>query len=87
MNKSWFVYIIECSDGCLYTGITTDVERRFREHQGLEGKNRGAKFFRGRRAIRVGFIEPHETRSAASKREIQIKRMSASMKKTLLSQN
>ncbi|HBC56914.1 MAG TPA: GIY-YIG nuclease family protein, partial [Gammaproteobacteria bacterium] len=45
-KKQWYVYIIECSDGAYYTGITTDLKRRFAEHA---GNGKGAKFFYGRR--------------------------------------
>ena len=67
MQEPWNLYIIECSDGSLYTGITTDVERRFMEHQGLGRKGRGAKFFRSRVPLRVCYVEQHPDRSAASK--------------------
>lgn len=76
----WSVYIIVCEDGSLYTGISTDVERRFRQH--CSGK--GAKFFRARRAVRVGYRETGYTRSAASQREAAIKRMSRTEKLALL---
>ncbi|MDD2900653.1 MAG: GIY-YIG nuclease family protein, partial [Desulfuromonadaceae bacterium] len=67
----WFVYIILCSDNSLYTGITTDVERRFRQH--AEGT--GAKYFRGRKPLRVVYIECGHNRSTASSRETRIKEM------------
>ena len=82
-ENNWFVYIIESTDGSLYTGITTDVERRFREHQGLEGKGRGAKFFRGRTAMTVRYREEYSNRSDASRREAEIKKMQASAKRAL----
>lgn len=82
-KNSWFVYIVESSDGYLYTGITTDVERRFKEHRGLAGKNKGAKFFRGRTAIAVRYTEVFADRSEASKRESTIKKMSAICKRNL----
>lgn len=66
---SWQVYIILCSDGSLYTGITTNVERRLRQH--AEGK--GAKYFRGKEPLQVVYQEGGHTRSGASKREAQIK--------------
>ena len=82
-ENNWFVYIIESSDGYLYTGITTDVNRRLREHQGLEGKNKGAKFFRGRKAVAVMYTEVCDNRSEASKRESAIKKMHVSEKRAL----
>lgn len=68
----WFVYIIRASDGRLYTGITTDVQRRFDEH-GRPGK--GARFFRGRRPVKVVYTETHPDRSSALKREAAIKNL------------
>ncbi len=61
----WSVYIICCDDGSLYTGISTDVERRFREH--LETP-RGAKFFNGRKPREVVWREGGHTRSSAGRR-------------------
>ncbi len=65
----YFLYILECGDGSLYTGITTDVERRFEEHK--EGA--GGHYTRSRGAVKVRYIEKHADRSSASKREAQIK--------------
>ena len=78
---NWIVYIIEASDHSLYTGITTDLDRRFRQH--VSGKG-GAKYFRGRKAISVKFSEEHATRSAASQREAQIKKLCRSDKIKLI---
>jgi putative endonuclease len=83
-SVSWFVYLIESSDGRLYTGITTNVERRFLEHQGVLGKDRGAKFFRGRRPVAVVYTESHPSRSEASRREAEIKKLSAAAKQALV---
>ncbi len=68
---TWQIYIILCSDDSLYTGITTDVERRFRQH----ADGRGAKYFRGRQPMRLLYLESGHTRSTASKREAEIKSM------------
>ncbi|MFA7405781.1 MAG: GIY-YIG nuclease family protein [Pelobacteraceae bacterium] len=76
----WYVYIIQCSDNSLYTGITTDPERRYRQHS--EGG--GAKYFRGRRPLEIVYLESGHTRSSASKRELQIKKMSHGDKTELL---
>ncbi len=65
----YFVYIIECSDRSLYTGITTDVERRFNEHKNGEGGH----YTRSREVVRIVFTEEHPDRSSALKREAQIK--------------
>ncbi len=69
---SWFVYIIEGSDTNLYTGITTDVKRRWHEHLNLKA---GAKYFRGRKPKVLVFVEACENRSEASKREAYIKKL------------
>jgi putative endonuclease len=86
MEKSWFVYIIETECGALYTGITTDVERRYAEHLAVKkGGNLGAKYFRGRSPRRLVYTETCEGRSAASKRECEIKAMSRKQKLALVS--
>ncbi len=69
---SWHVYIIESSDGSLYTGVTTDVERRFREHF---DSRKGAKYFRGRQPVAVVFSEGHPDRGSAQQREAAIKKL------------
>lgn len=80
--NNWLVYIIKCSDNSLYTGITTDLARRWKQHCG-ELKN-GAKFFRGRKPQRLAFVETEHCRSSALKREYQIKQLSRSEKLTLI---
>jgi len=80
-NDSWSVYIIRCDDGTLYTGVSTDVARRFAEH--LAGK-RGARFFNGRRPLEVVFTETGHTRSAACRREAEIKRLSRAEKLAMI---
>ncbi|BBH53760.1 GIY-YIG nuclease family protein [Fluviispira sanaruensis] len=68
----WIVYIIESTSGKLYTGITTDLERRLTEH--ISGK-KGAKFFRFSAPEKILYNENFQTRSDASKREWEIKKM------------
>lgn len=68
----WTVYIIRCDDDSLYTGITTDLERRFREHG---DQPRGAKYFSGRKPLEVVYMENGHTRSSASRREAAIKKL------------
>jgi putative endonuclease len=77
MTMNWQVYIILCSDNSLYTGITTDIERRFRQHR----EGRGAKFFRGRQPLRMVYLENGHSRSSAASKELQIKAMSRAGKK------
>lgn len=76
----WHVYIILCSDDSLYTGISTDMERRIRQH----ATGRGAKYFRGRRPERVLYLEGGHTRSTASSREAEIKGMTRADKCILI---
>lgn len=82
-SASWYLYIIETECGMLYTGITTDLDRRLAEHQGKAGKKKGAKFFRGRRAKSIRYAEKMADRSFASKREYEIKKLSATAKRAL----
>ncbi len=79
----WFVYIIEASDGSLYTGVTTDVERRFTEHCGA---GKGARFFRGRKPLEVVYTESHPDRSSAQRRESVIKKLTRGGKLELIGQ-
>lgn len=75
MNKKiniWFVYILRCADGTLYTGITTDLARRVKEHN--TGKA-GARYTRSRRPVVLVYSEAVENRSEASKREHAIKKL------------
>jgi putative endonuclease len=78
---NWFVYMIEASDSAYYTGITTDVERRFDEHS---SSSLGAKYFNGRSPVKVIYEESGHTRSSASKREYEIKQLSRRQKELLV---
>jgi putative endonuclease len=78
----WTVYIICCDDSTLYTGVTTDLERRFREHR---DHPRGAKYFNGRKPLEVVYSETDHTRSSACKREAAIKKLSRDEKLRLIS--
>jgi putative endonuclease len=78
---TWLVYIIEATDGRLYTGITTDMARRWQAHSG--GKH-GAKFFRGRQPARLCYLERDHDRASASRREAAIKKLSRPQKLQLL---
>lgn len=77
---NWLVYIILCSDGSLYTGITNDLERRLHQH----ANRRGAKYFRGRTPGPVVYLERGHDRSSASRREAAIKRLSPQAKRSLI---
>ena len=83
LDTNWTVYIIRADDDTLYTGVTTDVERRFNEH--MQGP-RGARFFNGRRPLEVVYTESGHTRSTACVREARIKKMNRAEKLALLDQ-
>lgn len=76
----YFVYIIKCKDKSLYTGITTDVERRFAEHKAGKGGN----YTRSKKVIKTVYMERRTNRSSASKREAVIKRLSRIEKLSLI---
>jgi putative endonuclease len=80
--NEWFVYIIRTEKNRLYTGITTDVERRFKEHSGE--KTRGAKFFRSDRPQEIVYIESCKTRSEALKKEAKIKGLTRRQKDSFI---
>jgi putative endonuclease len=79
----WTVYIVQCSDGTLYTGVTTDLSRRLREHNG-QG-SRGARFTAARRPVMPVYHERANNRSAAGKREAAIKKLNRRQKLELIS--
>ena len=82
MISTYYVYIVECADSSLYTGITTNLEKRLRQHNGeITG---GAKYTKTRRPVKLVYSEPSENRSTASKREYQIKQYKRSEKIKLI---
>ncbi|MCP3849150.1 MAG: GIY-YIG nuclease family protein [Gammaproteobacteria bacterium] len=80
VKNEWQVYIILCSDNTLYTGITTDVEKRFAQHK----NKKGAKYFYGRSPEKIVYVERGYNRSEASKREYEIKQLSRKKKLSLI---
>ena len=78
--SSWRVYILRCSDRTLYTGITTDLERRLAAHR--DGS--ASKYTRARRPVRLVYQESHSDRSSAAKREAAIKKLSRPAKLALI---
>ena len=82
MDKKWQVYILECSDGTLYTGITDNLEHRVAVHN----DGNGAKYTRSRRPVKVVYLEQCLDKSCALKREIAIKRLSRQEKLKLISE-
>lgn len=73
--------MIRTSDAQVYTGITTDMARRWREH---ESGKAGARYFRGRKPVQLCYLEEEHNRSTASQREYAIKSLSATAKKHLI---
>ncbi|SFC20034.1 putative endonuclease [Halobiforma haloterrestris] len=80
MADDYVVYVLECADGSLYTGYTTDLERRVAEHDAGDG----AKYTRGRTPVELVHHERYETRSAAMSREYEIKQLSRREKERLV---
>ena len=81
----WHLYLIRCHDGSLYTGITTDVARRFAEHQGNKGT--GAKYLRGRGPLALVFQKKLGSRSLALGIERKIKKLPKASKEELIRDN
>lgn len=78
----WYLYLVRCANGHLYTGVTTDVTRRFSEHQ--SGGIKSAKYLRGKGPLTLMYQEKVGTRSDALKREIAVKKLSRAQKLALI---
>ena len=76
----WYLYILQCGDGSLYTGITTDVEKRLEAHR----SGKGAKYTRGRSPLKLKYREACGTHSDALKRELEVKHLSREEKLALI---
>lgn len=81
MSKRFYTYILECSDGSLYTGYTVNLEKRLREHN--SGKS-GAKYTRSRRPCKLVYFEEYQTKQEAMRREVAIKKLSRKEKLDLI---
>jgi len=82
VKDSWTIYIVRCSDNSLYTGIAKDVRKRVLEHN--SGNKLGAKYTRSRGPVTLVYTEGAETRSDATKRECEIKKMAKKAKEMML---
>jgi len=80
--SEWFVYMLRCADNSLYTGVTTDVERRVDEHN---ADNSVTKYTRVRQPVSVVYFEGAGSRSEACKRESQLKKLTKKDKEALVS--
>ncbi|HBF08759.1 MAG TPA: endonuclease [Gammaproteobacteria bacterium] len=78
-TEQWLVYILECGDTSLYTGITNNIARRFMQHK----KGTGAKYTRSRLPLKIIHLEMYPDRSTASKRESEIKKLTKKAKREL----
>jgi len=78
--KPWFLYLIECQDGSIYTGITVDIDKRYAAHK----TGKGAKYMRSHPPKRLLKVFEFENRSAASKAEYQLKKLSAHDKRAIV---
>ena len=78
LMRRYFLYVLECSDSSLYTGITTDIQRRLREHN--EDNKRGSKYTRSRRPVKILAAKIYNDRSEASKAESRFKKLSRQQK-------
>ena len=79
MDKKWILYILQCKDGTLYTGITDNLQRRIQAHE----TGKGAKYTRGRGPLKLCYAEECENHSIALQREIAVKKLSRSEKLAL----
>ena len=83
MEATWYLYILRCGDGTLYTGITTDVEKRLEAHR----SGKGAKYTRGRGPLELVYQERCADHSEALKREFAMKQLSRQQKEALIAGN
>lgn len=82
MSQRWWVYIVECCDGTFYTGVTTNMARRIRQHNGeLTG---GARYTSARRPVDLKYLEESSDRSNALKREYRIRHLPKQQKQQLI---
>lgn len=80
MERKWYLYILRCADNTLYTGITTDVEKRLEAHR----SGKGAKYTRGRTPLELVYEEECENHSHALKRELEIKALTRTEKEKII---
>lgn len=80
MEKQWVLYILECRDGTLYTGITNDLPRRLAMHE----SGKGAKYTRGRAPVQLRYQEDCRDHSHALQRELEVKKLTKPKKMALI---
>jgi putative endonuclease len=79
-NTNWWVYIAQCDDGSLYTGISNDIPKRIQKHN----SGKGATYTKLRGPVELVYSEPHTDRSSATKREFAIKQLTRQQKLELI---
>ena len=84
MSSLWFTYLLRCADNSLYTGVTTDLQRRLFEHN--NSNKLGAKYTRARRPVYLAYAEKNGDRKTACQREYQIKQLKKQQKEFLVTQ-
>ena len=84
MRAAWFLYVVECSDGTLYTGVTTDVARRLREHN---NSLKSAKYTRSRRPVNLVHHTDFPDRATVCKAEAKFKKLSRKQKLEVINEN
>ena len=82
MSENWYLYMLRCGDGTLYTGITTDVEKRLAVHRA----GKGAKYTRGRQPLELVYRENCPNHSAALRRELEVKKLTRQQKEALIAE-
>ncbi len=82
-DRPWFLYVVHCSDGTLYTGVTTDISRRIREHN---TGSKGAKYTRTRRPVELVHYVDFDNRSSAQKAEHKFKKLTRKQKNEVINE-
>ena len=86
-DNKYYIYILQCVNGILYTGITTDYKRRFNEHKKINNSKKGAKFTKSHKPEKIVALWKTDTRSNASKLEARIKQLLKIEKLKLINDN
>ncbi len=81
--SQWYVYMLLCSDGTYYSGVTTNLDRRIKEHNGEGAAGKGAKYTKARRPVHLAYSETVADRSMAQKREHSLRQLSRAEKEKL----
>ena len=81
--SNWYFYVVRCSDDTLYAGVTTDIDRRLREHN---NRNNGAKYTRTRRPVKLAYKEHFKNRSTAQKAEYNFKKLTRKQKESVINE-